>query len=134
MTKHPYYGSETGWHRDIRYWSFERPDLISVWLALGNESEENGGLWIVPGSQALDFDSARFDDAQFFRENAESNRALLKRRIPVTLNQGDVLFFTAACYIRRAAIAASKRSTPPCSRTATTTIVRSRIRARRHCL
>lgn len=97
MTKHPYYGSETGWHRDIRYWSFERPDLISVWLALGNESEENGGLWIVPGSQALDFDSARFDDAQFFRENAESNRALLKRRIPVTLKQGNVLFFTAAC-------------------------------------
>jgi phytanoyl-CoA hydroxylase len=93
MTKHPQYGSETGWHRDIRYWSFERPDLISVWLALGTEREQNGGLWIVPGSHALNFDSARFDDALFLREDQGSNRALLDQRVPVELNQGDVLFF-----------------------------------------
>ena len=32
MTKHPRYGSLTGWHRDIRYWSFEREDLVSAGL------------------------------------------------------------------------------------------------------
>src|SRR5262249_43198891 len=37
MTKHPAYGSLTGWHRDARYWSFERDDLVSTWLALGPE-------------------------------------------------------------------------------------------------
>src|SRR5688572_29787998 len=31
MTKQPHYSSVTGWHQDIRYWSFERPELISVW-------------------------------------------------------------------------------------------------------
>jgi len=93
MTKHPQFGSETGWHRDIRYWSFERPDLISVWLALGTEHEENGGLWIVPGSHAMNFDRVHFDDALFLREDEGSNRALLARRVPVNLKQGDVLFF-----------------------------------------
>jgi len=42
MTKHPLYGSLTGWHRDIRFWSFEREDLVSVWLALGDETVDNG--------------------------------------------------------------------------------------------
>ena len=37
MTKDPRYSSLTSWHRDIRYWSFERPELVSVWLALGRE-------------------------------------------------------------------------------------------------
>ena len=37
MTKHPDFGTATGWHRDIRYWSYTRPDLISVWLALDME-------------------------------------------------------------------------------------------------
>ena len=53
MTKHPHYGSLTGWHRDVRYWSFERDDLVSVWLALGPETVENGGLWLVPGSHEI---------------------------------------------------------------------------------
>jgi phytanoyl-CoA hydroxylase len=44
MTKHPAYGSLTGWHRDFRYWSFERADMVSVWLALGTETNENGAL------------------------------------------------------------------------------------------
>jgi len=35
MTKHPAFSSATGWHQDMRYWSFNRPELISTWLALG---------------------------------------------------------------------------------------------------
>src|SRR6266446_10305342 len=49
MTKHPLYGSLTHWHRDIRYWSFEREDLVSVWLALGREEPDSGALWFAPG-------------------------------------------------------------------------------------
>ena len=32
MTKEPQFSSDTGWHQDIRYWSFTRSDLVSVWL------------------------------------------------------------------------------------------------------
>ena len=93
MTKHPRFGSLTDWHQDIRYWSFERPELISVWLALGPERENNGGLWLVPGSHLIDFDRARFDDALFIRQDLVSNRKLLERRVPIRLDSGDVLFF-----------------------------------------
>jgi len=50
MTKQPAFSSITGWHRDSRYWHFERADLVSAWLALGNEQAENGCLWVIPGS------------------------------------------------------------------------------------
>src|ERR1700712_448747 len=49
MTKNPSFSSVTHWHQDIRYWSFERAELISVWLALGREYLENGCLMVLPG-------------------------------------------------------------------------------------
>ncbi|HEX4150613.1 MAG TPA: phytanoyl-CoA dioxygenase family protein [Steroidobacteraceae bacterium] len=93
MTKHPRYGSETSWHRDIRYWSFEREDLVSVWLALGEEDVENGGLWLVPGSHRMVFGAERFDEHKFFRSDRDDNREILHGAMPVGLEPGDALFF-----------------------------------------
>src|SRR5262249_29941863 len=50
MTKQPRFSSETGWHQDIRYWSYSRPELVSVWLALGDETPENGCLYVIPAT------------------------------------------------------------------------------------
>jgi phytanoyl-CoA hydroxylase len=93
MTKHPTYGSLTGWHRDVRYWSFERDDLVSVWLALGPETVENGGLWFVPASHDAAFTSDRFDDAKFFRADVPENRRWIDNATSPTLAAGDVVFF-----------------------------------------
>ena len=93
MTKNPRYSSLTSWHRDVRYWSFERPELVSVWLALGRETLENGCLLVLPGSHAVDFTAERLDHAQFLRTDAPANRALLATQVPVELEPGDVLFF-----------------------------------------
>ncbi|HZP93759.1 MAG TPA: phytanoyl-CoA dioxygenase family protein [Burkholderiales bacterium] len=93
MTKHPRFGSLTGWHQDIRYWSFERAELVSAWLALGRERDDNGCLWVVPGSHAMQLERSRFDDRIFFREDLEENHALIARRVAVELDPGDVLFF-----------------------------------------
>ena len=93
MTKDPAYSSLTSWHRDIRYWSFERPELVSVWLALGEERKDNGCLLLLPGSHAMDFDAARLDAAQFLRTDAAENAALLATQVYAELNPGDVLFF-----------------------------------------
>jgi len=93
MTKDPSYGSLTNWHRDIRYWSFERPELVSVWLALGRETIENCCLLVLPGSHAMDFDAGRLDEAQFLRTDVEANRPVLATQFPVELEPGDVLFF-----------------------------------------
>ncbi len=93
MTKHPRYGSLTGWHRDIRYWSFTREDLVSVWLAFGDEYAENGGLWFVPGSHRMAFDADRFDGAKFFRDDLTDNQALLRTAVSPRLAAGDAVFF-----------------------------------------
>jgi phytanoyl-CoA hydroxylase len=93
MTKHPAYGSLTGWHRDVRYWSFERDDLVSVWFALGDETVDNGALWFVPGSHRLPFTSERFDDAKFFRADIPENAALIRTAFSPKLERGDVVFF-----------------------------------------
>jgi phytanoyl-CoA hydroxylase len=93
MTKDPRYSSLTNWHRDIRYWSFERPELVSVWLALGRERFENGCLLVLPGSHAMDFQPEQLDSAQFLRTDVEANRELLARQVAVELDPGDVLFF-----------------------------------------
>ena len=93
MTKYPQFGSETGWHQDIRYWHFQRPDLINVWLALGRECGENGGMRVVPGSHRPDYHRHQFDDALFFRTDLDENRPLLDQAIDMELASGDVLFF-----------------------------------------
>ncbi len=81
MTKHPMYGSLTGWHRDFRYWAFERADLVSVWLAVGTETNTNGALWLVPGSHTAEFGAEAFDEAKFFRGDLPANRALIDRAV-----------------------------------------------------
>jgi phytanoyl-CoA hydroxylase len=93
MTKHPAFSSRTGWHQDIRYWSFERPELISAWFALGAEREANGALWVIPGSHRLDIDAQRYDQALFLRSDLAENQALLEQAQMVELDAGDLLLF-----------------------------------------
>ena len=93
MTKNPAFSSATGWHQDIRYWSFEKPELVSVWLALGPEHEENGCLWLVPGSHKMDFGRERYDQDLFFRADLWENQHVLQAKAATELDEGDVLFF-----------------------------------------
>jgi phytanoyl-CoA hydroxylase len=93
MTKHPGFSSSTAWHQDIRYWSFDRPELISAWLALGAEHHDNGALWVIPGSHVLEVDRGRFDHALFLRTDLPDNEALIGQAVEVGLEPGDVLFF-----------------------------------------
>jgi phytanoyl-CoA hydroxylase len=93
MTKNPAFSSATGWHQDIRYWLFERPELVSVWLALGTEHEENGCLWLIPGSHRMVFGPKQHDEALFLREDIDDNRMILSSKVAAELDEGDVLFF-----------------------------------------
>lgn len=93
MTKQPRFSSDTGWHQDIRYWAFERAELINVWLALGPERTDNGCLRLIPGSHRLQYAKTQFDSAQFFREDAAENKPLLTQAINAELDAGDILLF-----------------------------------------
>lgn len=93
MTKQPQFSSETGWHQDIRYWSYSRSELVNAWIALGRETAENGCLQVIPGSHRQEFDRARFDNDIFFRSDLPENVPLIQSRQYVELEPGDVLFF-----------------------------------------
>lgn len=93
MTKDPRFSSLTSWHRDIRYWSYQRPELVSVWLALGEERPENGCLLLLPGTHRMTFDADRLDAAQFLRTDIAANAELLRTQVSAELEPGDALFF-----------------------------------------
>ena len=93
MTKQPQYSSETGWHQDIRYWSYTRADLINIWIALGPETPENGCLQVIPGSHRMDFDKNQYDGDVFFRTDLSENKRLIDTKKFVELSPGDVLLF-----------------------------------------
>lgn len=93
MTKYPGFSSATLWHQDIRYWSFDRPELISVWYALGDELADNGALSVIPGTHVQTLGRGRLDRNLFLRPELEENRALIEQAKVVELNAGDALFF-----------------------------------------
>lgn len=107
MTKHPDFGTATGWHRDIRYWSFTRPDLISVWLALGSENTANGGLSFIPGSHRMRIAPEQLDELDFLRPDLPQNQALFDQGISLELARGDVVFFHSGLFH-----AAGRNTTP----------------------
>ena len=98
MTKFPGYSSATLWHQDIRYWSFDRPELVSAWFALGSESRRNGALRVIPGSHLTELDRGRLDRDLFLRTDLAENRELIHRAIPIELDAGDVLLFHCRLY------------------------------------
>ena len=93
MTKMPALGTETCWHQDRRYWHFENDNLVSVWLALGEERMEHGVLEFIPGSHKLTFTPDQFDAKTCFRTGLPENDALIARKVHYDLRQGDVILF-----------------------------------------
>ncbi|MFY0663913.1 MAG: phytanoyl-CoA dioxygenase family protein [Natronospirillum sp.] len=98
MTKHPAFGTATDWHRDIRYWSFLKPDLVSVWLALGPENANNGGLKFIPGSHRLAIPPEQLDDMDFLRPDVEENQELFEQGMELNLQAGDVVLFHSGLF------------------------------------
>ena len=93
MTKHPGFSSATLWHQDIRYWAFERAELISAWFALTDENTDNGSLALIPGSHRLTLDAERFDERLFLRTELAENAKLIEQAVVLNLNPGDLVLF-----------------------------------------
>ncbi|QKJ65493.1 phytanoyl-CoA dioxygenase family protein [Deefgea piscis] len=106
MTKQPSFSSDTLWHRDLRYWRFSRPQLVSCWLALGDENPENGGLGFIPASHNLTLPETAFDSREFLlADHPVAAPWIAKAQFP-RLSAGDVVLFDARTFH-----AASRNST-----------------------
>lgn len=93
MTKMPKDSTRTFWHQDRRYWNFENDNLISVWLALGDEYLENGLLEFIPKSHTMQFEKEQFDKQSNFLDIHPLNQALIQTKVHTNLQQGDVVLF-----------------------------------------
>jgi len=102
-----------GWHQDSLYVRVYPDTLIGAWMALDHVNEENGCIWVVPGSHIEPVhpfgqptghhNPARYSDLQLLtndshkddKENGlfESAVASYGSSIPVVMEPGDVLFF-----------------------------------------
>jgi phytanoyl-CoA hydroxylase len=93
MSKDPQFSSDTGWHQDIRFWRFERPELVSVLLALNGANSINGGLRFLPGSHRMTFNADQLDEESFLREDLEENQELVRNQAFLEMEAGDVAIF-----------------------------------------
>jgi phytanoyl-CoA hydroxylase len=93
MTKMPQDSTRTFWHQDRRYWHFENDDLVSVWLALGDEYLENGLLEFIPGTHKIDFGKECFDKVSNFLDEYEENKKIIEKRVHQNLSKGDIVLF-----------------------------------------
>ena len=93
MTKMPGYSSATHWHQDVRYWSYQRPELVSAWFALSAETPENGCLSFLPGTHRALFTRDRLDARLFLRQDQEDNLALIAGAFTPSLEPGDLVLF-----------------------------------------
>jgi phytanoyl-CoA hydroxylase len=93
MTKMPHTSTETSWHQDIRYWNFENDNLVSVWLALDEEYDENGVLEFIPGSHKMKFSAEQFEGKQYFSTTPEENQRLIEKKTSTVLQKGDAVLF-----------------------------------------
>lgn len=102
-----------GWHQDSYYITTYPDTLMGAWMALERADEENGCLWVAPGSHAEPIypDSARgslmhasgvFSDLPFVENTSHldddvNQLSAMTRKwpqmIPAVMEAGDVLFF-----------------------------------------
>lgn len=93
MTKMPQISSGTGWHQDRRYWSYSDDNLVSVWLALDDETDQNGVLEFIPGSHKMHFKAEQFDEKEYFSTNYTPNKKIIATKVSTDLKKGDVVIF-----------------------------------------
>ncbi len=93
MTKMPHQSTETRWHQDRRYWRYSNDNLVSIWLALDDEYNENGVLEFIPGSHRMTFGCDQFDEKDYFLEELDQNIPIIEKKVSRTLEKGDVVLF-----------------------------------------
>ena len=98
------YGGSTRWHQDAPLWPIIKPMTpVSAWVPIDDADEENGCMWMVPGSfkwgNQIDFlrtqnDLSQLDefgDLRGFSPPADAEIAEVKAR-PMPVKRGEVSF------------------------------------------
>jgi len=84
-----------GWHQDSHYWQCTVYELITAWVALGDVTQDNGCMQVVPGSHRWGL----LDGSDFFNTDLEALKASIEGQsgrkfdlVPCELKAGQVSF------------------------------------------
>lgn len=93
MTKLAKVSTATSWHQDRRYWRYNDDNLLSIWLALDDETSENGSLEFIPQSHKMTFLAEQFNDKEYLCEKNRENQKIIAKKVDTKLAKGDVVLF-----------------------------------------
>ena len=83
-----------GWHQDEIYIPTRDRSLTGGWIALDAATEENGCLWVLPGSnKGILYELRSHENPDEFDGTGESYGFDPSDEIPVEAKTGDVVFF-----------------------------------------
>lgn len=91
--KPPHAHTELPWHQDNGYTPLIPETYLTAWVALDDVDQDNGCIWVVPGSH-------RSGTAEHGNEGAESPFRVAagnvgEGAVPVPMSAGDVLLFSS---------------------------------------
>ena len=91
--KEPDYNKYIPWHQDGAYWSMEPKKTVTVWIALGESTPENGGLRFSPKVHNHIYEHPEIEDpsSQFI---THCDQKLAEgRAVNITMQPGQACFF-----------------------------------------
>ena len=86
-------GGPIPWHQDNGYWRCQPADLVSIWIALDDVDEENGCMYVIPGSHV----SGEVEHSRSKTGNGNISKILLSTQIdesnavPIPLSAGHAM-------------------------------------------
>lgn len=83
-------------HQDNFYLRVAPGSCMAAWIAIDDADQENGGMVVVPGTQAMPIVCPEKSDATKFFTTEHVNVPAGKREVPAILKAGDVLFFNGS--------------------------------------
>jgi len=90
-----------GWHRDIQYWPFWKPEgVFTAWIALSNVDEKSGPVCYITGSQKWE----QVEGLDFFDKDIVEQGAILQgshenfKVLQGNLSEGQVGIHTSRTY------------------------------------
>lgn len=82
-------------HQDYHYIRDEPKTMIAAWVAMERTDEENGCLWVIPGSHRLGLlPHGKVKNVEEHEPWTDETEGVdLSQEVPVILEKGDILFF-----------------------------------------
>lgn len=104
MTKVPQEGLYVSWHQDLHDWPLWPSEVLTVWIAFDDVDQENGCMWMLPGSHKVGKVLPHIQERPMPRD--DGTRSLLPfeldptyvdraTAVPVILKRGQVSFHHA---------------------------------------